>query len=1243
MPDDGFAVGVEYSVAGGRFQALPQHSLFVVSEDSGDDADQSKTVTYSGVSWVAWLLAHTYLHWSQYAKNGARLWTESGHPASPGTIMGGMILESKARGWGQQVAMDFAWDTDSNGVAWKADDKVLQEWRLLTPLTDVLSSLVKSGLCDWTVEGMKLRLFRPGTLGADRAELVLGGPSMEHIPVKTDASKIFTHLTVVPEKASYWLYLENAGAPSKWGRLEATMTQSGIDNHTEATKLAQPALLEGRTAKREEAFEWTPGQGDLAPWRDFQVGDTLTARVRGTQLPRRVIGIVAREQGESVTVRVIVGEKIGTLQSRILSRVGAGSVGGIIGGSGNSFPGSIGPSALAPDRPNALQVKTNTGEWGEDGSSRSTVALEWEPVTSAVDGSLVDVVEYEIWSRLPHELLSHVTTVTATSTPEAVISVWPSGVDRLVAVKAKSAQGVYSEFSLEVPVTPSSPAALVPKAPGVVTVAANTGAFTPAGPVAAVTLTIPAVTKSTDNEDIEIAEYELWDANGPLVRVPASPAKVTLPTGGTAVYRARACTPAGVWGDLSVASATVTGASPAVQSGKNPTGVTGRTGFGVVVCDWSGAFASAPAAHTLLNVQVQARVGTSGAWVMQGTMDRAGSVTLKLGEAGQTVQMQAVAYDRLGRVIGTSATVSVVVQGIELGDLDAGFQAELDALDTKATAAQTAAGEAQTTANTARTEATSKAAAAETAAKAHADAKSEAARLAAIAAASGDATAKADAAKAQAKADAAADATAKADAARAAAEAKAATAQARADAAFTNAANAATAAGQAQTSADGRSRVWYLATAPAGVGHKKDDVWFDTSQGMRMSYWNVTTSTWVLVQFGTQAIANLAITNALIANAAIDNAKIANVDAGKITTGFLAAARIAAMSITVAKLAIGSFNEIWPDPEWREPAYGGWTPTSRVGIQKAGTGSQHGTYVEWADMPVAEGERYLFSIKRTNVAGSGGEANVYVQALDANKALLNTVKTVSTLTPGTFTGERLVPAGAAYLRVGFYTEPNMGTGVTVRFSDLHIRQLQTGALIVDGAVKARHVEMETGFFDKLFGNTASIGRVRVDHLAPNVGDTLNIGGNAVAINLNSRVDGALVDLEQVRQDADAAQSSADAAGAVADAASQAVATLAAGRVLTAENALAALSGKIDTYENSFLFLPDGLHIRESTSAQAEMVLTSAGARLVADGVSVSEWNQGQMIVPQIVARSGQIANHIIDSSIAGHTTWRAIS
>ena len=831
MPEDGFIVGVEYAVGNGRYKPLPQHDLFIVSENNGDDADLSKVIQYSGESYVIWLLGRAVLHWSEYAENGDRLWTETGHAASPGTIVGGMIYEAKNRGWGTQVETDFTWNLDSNGVPWTADDKILQSFRLLTPLTDVMNSLVEGGLCDWTVEGRKLRLFRPDTLGTDKTELTLGNVS--RAPVKADISEIFTDLTVVPEKAYYWLYLNNPGAPTKYGRLEASMTQSGIDNHTEATKLAQPVLLKGRKSEREESFTHSPKLGEIIPWQDYGMGDRLTVTVRGEKIARRVIGIVAKAENGSVTVNTIVGDPISSGMKKLLDRVGAGSVGGIVGGSGNSFPGSTGPSPLAPEKPNNLHIVSNTGEWLADGSALSTVKLAWEPVTHAVDGSTAYIQEYEVWTR---KGLEELTRVTAIVNPEVTITSWEPGVDRIVSVRALSTNGQWSEWSLEIPVTPLYPASVVPKAPTVPVLQSNTGAFTASGPESTIVASFTPVTESVDGDPITITDYELWIDGSARGTIYSSPVSLKIPAGTTAAVRLRARASRGIWSDLSPAL-TVTGATPAAGTFA-PTQPTLLTGYGDVIAKWDGTYTSTPTgAHT---VWIEARVG-SDPWVRQGiVLTEAGEALVTIGDVGDTVEVRAVSYDQLGRETGISGIASIVV-----------------------------------------------------------------------------------------------------------------------------------------------------ATIP-------------------------------------------------------------------------------------------------------------------------------------------------------------------------------------------------------------------------------------GAAITAGSIFA-------------------------DRLEPNVGTQLNLGGNAVAINLNSRVDDAVVSITQTQQSADAAQSSADAAGAAADAANQAVETLAAGRVLTAETALAVLSGKIDNYENSFLFLPDGLHIRESTSAKAEMVLTSAGARLVADGVTVSEWNQGQMIVPQIVAKSGQIANHIIDSSVAGHTTFRAIT
>lgn len=830
MPDDGFVVGVEYGVGNGRYKPLPQHDMFIITNYDWDDTEPTQVVRYSGMSYVIWLMGMTYLHWSEYAVNNERLWTETGHPASPGTIVGGMIYEAKLRGWGSQVSTDFTWDKDSNNVAWTADDKILQKYRLLTPITDVLESLVTGGLCDWTVEGLKLRMFRPDTLGEDKSNLVI--TRAESKPIKTDMSEIFTNLTVVPDEATNWLYLDNPGAPSKYGRLEATMTQSGINNHTEATKLAQPTLLKGRHTTREEAFQYHPNQGQLIPWEDFSIGDKVTVLVAGEKVTRRVIGLVAKTDQGNTSVRVIVGDPITSVSRKILARVGAASVGGIVGGSGNSFPGSTGPSPLQPEKPVNVRVTSNTAEWLPDGTAMSTIKIEWEEVTRAVDGSTAIIREYEIWSRRASE---EFTRVTAVINPEATVTIWEPDVERLFVVRALSDNGQWSDWSLEVPVTPAYPSSLVPAVPANLRILSNVGTFTSTGPMATVTVAWDAVTESTDGEPIYIDEYELWDSN-PIRRTSQLTASISIPSGLTVNLRVRAGSAQGVWGDLST-QLPVTGATPTAGSFA-PTTPTLLTGYGDVIARWDGTYASTPSgAHS---VRIEARVGT-GSWTPQGmVLTAAGEALVTLGDVGDTVEVRAVSYDQLGRETGVSGTASIVI-----------------------------------------------------------------------------------------------------------------------------------------------------ATIP--------------------------------------------------------------------------------------------------------------------------------------------------------------------------------------------------------------------------------------------------------------GASITAGSIFVDRLAPNVGETLNIGGNAVAINLGSRVDNALVGIEQVSQDADNAQTSADNANANASAANQAVETLASGRVLAAENTIDILSGKIDNYDNSFLFLPDGLHIRESDTAKAEMVLSSAGARLIADGAIVSEWNQGQMIVSQIIAKSGQIANHIIDSSVSGHTTFRAIS
>lgn len=154
-------------------------------------------------------------------------------------------------------------------------------------------------------------------------------------------------------------------------------------------------------------------------------------------------------------------------------------------------------------------------------------------------------------------------------------------------------------------------------------------------------------------------------------------------------------------------------------------------------------------------------------------------------------------------------------------------------------------------------------------------------------------TAVTNAATAQGAAVVAAAAASTADGKAVTATTNAATAQAKADDAFTNAGIAVSAAGAAQTTADGKNRVWYQTTAPAGTGHQVNDLWFDTDDGNRPYSWNG--AAWNSAQFGTNALADLAINAAKIAANAITTTQIA--------AGAVAAGNIAANAVDSTKLA----------------------------------------------------------------------------------------------------------------------------------------------------------------------------------------------------------------------------------------------------------------------------------------------------------------------------------------------------
>lgn len=675
-----FLVRVEYSVNGGPFAPVPTNDLFISESNSDDSKDPDKIVSYTLVSYGSWLLAGAYVGTGPWQKdNERRINGDGAYKANAGQIMAYFIDESKSRGWLKYLNRNsFNATKDSNGVNWTTGDKAEIAWRLETFYNTVLEQLSEQMYCDWSTTGNQLHLYRPGTLGTAKPDLVLGGPDYTRVPVKVDSSGWYTHVIGVSEAGRF--HASNASAEARFGRRSISMSQTGVKDAATSQRMVNDLLAEGLDSKREEAYEWVPRQNTFYPFRDFRVGDHVTALSRGGTQIRRVISIIVTQGENAASVQVRAGEKIKSINIKNARKLASTSVGGVIGGSGGAFPTSPPLPTTQPMAPDGLSVQSNTSEWLNDGSAKSYVTLTWSPVTEGADGSEVDIVEYEVWTRTPSTTRKR---LTATNTNTIDLDNLVPGQETLVSVRAKTDRNVWGPFSLELTLTPQYPSSVVPKPPTGLTATSNVGGWVNGSPVATVQLSWAAVTESVDDEPVEVVEYEVWENDAPKQRVTTPGLKVDIPSGITREYRVRARSAFGVWGDLSAVPATeVVGQTPTLAT-LVPTKPTLTTGLGLVIATWNGNYTTTPT-QAALGVRVEARVA-GGSWKQQGAvLTSPGDQAVSVGSTGDTVEVRLVAMDRLNRTTGTSAVESIVMAGIGVGDLGSDVAAVIENAETLA-------------------------------------------------------------------------------------------------------------------------------------------------------------------------------------------------------------------------------------------------------------------------------------------------------------------------------------------------------------------------------------------------------------------------------------------------------------------------------------------------------------------------------------------------------------------------------
>ncbi len=392
-----FVVGVEYTT--GSAWSRPRNDLFVVLEDAENAADQTDVMTFTAQSYVGWLLSQA-LHWWNTDSTDGRTRT---YDMTPGRLVRQLVSEAQvstaglARGWAPMLTTNFSDTHDSLGQAWKADDRIKMDVDLWRPYSALFQSWIEQGHFEWWAQGTTLMLARLGT-GADlSSKVTLGGPSFESAPAKTDFKGTFSTIVLIPDKAKA-THAFNAGADTRFGALETSMTMSGVSDAAVAVRMAQPVMNENRAKKLELSYDWTPAAGGPIPWVDFTVGDLVTARRKVGKIPQRVVGIQVSKREGVVSARAIVGSKLVGLQAKIAKRVGSSSQGGIIGGTGSGIPYNPGVKRPDPIAPTGLVV-TSEPYFDSTGTAFASVTATCSTVTTDVLGGTVKIKWYELWAK----------------------------------------------------------------------------------------------------------------------------------------------------------------------------------------------------------------------------------------------------------------------------------------------------------------------------------------------------------------------------------------------------------------------------------------------------------------------------------------------------------------------------------------------------------------------------------------------------------------------------------------------------------------------------------------------------------------------------------------------------------------------------------------------------------------------------------------------------------------------------
>ena len=425
---------------------------FVLSRLEGDTVDPTQTVTFSGTEFVDFELgfAYTQKEWTFNASN-------------PGHIMKTLIADAKTRGWGPRMDYAFTSALTSLGDKWANTIPTGRKVPKGTPLSQVLEGFVTDGLAEYRTEYHDnkawLVLLNPGT-GSNYATtganpvVNFSLVNLTSAPRRASIEKRLTRVTVEGDDKVQVTREKASIDANVFGQLEGWVSASGVTTNAIAGTIGDNALRDNGSAVNERTFEYeaknVPPQ--FYPYSVFESGDWVMIPDGDNTAVDRISQITMdKSVEESLSLTILTGDRILGGTASLAKRQSAQNGGSISGGNQTSLSPIDSRIPVAP----VLTGISSEGYWNTDGAARSEVTLEWNAVTAALNGAAIDVDLYEVWWR--SAVGGEWAFRAATDQLSIAMSDWDVNADIEMRVRARSAAGIFGQFSVNTSETTEQP------------------------------------------------------------------------------------------------------------------------------------------------------------------------------------------------------------------------------------------------------------------------------------------------------------------------------------------------------------------------------------------------------------------------------------------------------------------------------------------------------------------------------------------------------------------------------------------------------------------------------------------------------------------------------------------------------------------------------------------------------------------------------------------------------------------